>query len=142
MSRIKRLIHPDTQALNWKAAIPVFGLVGVCLAGCANAPAAGPAAVMTASQDRPKAIVDFQSCKKPVWPELALKNEVTGTVTLQFVVGPDGKPISSKVVKTSGDASLDEAARSGISLCRFKPALVKGEPVESLTMMQYMWTLE
>ena len=144
MSRIKRLIHPDTQALNWKAAIPVFGLAAACLAGFATyTPAAAPtpAAVATASQDHPKARVDFQSCKKPVWPELALKNGVTGTVRLGFVISPDGKVIDSRIVNTSGDASLDEAARSGIALCHFKPAIVNGVAVESNMSMQYIWTL-
>ncbi|HZV64736.1 MAG TPA: M56 family metallopeptidase [Telluria sp.] len=143
MSRIKRLIHPDTQALNWKAAIPVFGLAAACLAGCAHTPAAAPAPAdaVTASQDRPKASADFQSCEKPRWPKQALRNGVTGTVTLGFLVGPDGKVIDSRVANTSGDASLDEAARSGIALCHFKPAIVGGVAVESDMTMKYTWTL-
>jgi bla regulator protein BlaR1 len=64
LSRVKRLVRPDTQALNWKAAIPVLGLAAACLTvyahasvqsqpalsapvaapGAALAPAAAPAA--------------------------------------------------------------------------------------------------
>ena len=142
MSRIKRLIQPDTQALNWKAAIPVLGLAAACFAAVANAQAGGRGNDEPQVQERPKAIADFSSCKKPVWPELALKNGVTGTVTLEFLIDAEGKPVDSRVARSSGDASLDEAARSGISLCHFKPALFKGKPMESRMMMQYVWTLE
>jgi D-alanyl-D-alanine endopeptidase (penicillin-binding protein 7) len=34
--RIKRLVRPDTQALSWKAAVPVFGLAVVCLSACSD----------------------------------------------------------------------------------------------------------
>ncbi len=48
--RIRRLVRPDTQALSWKAALPVLGLALACLAACsdmrsnvASEPAAAPA---------------------------------------------------------------------------------------------------
>ena len=141
MSRIKRLIQPDTQALNWKAAIPVLALAVACIATVANAQTSAEPKMAAKSQGRLPAVVDFKDCKKPVWPAEALKNEITGTVTLEFLISAEGKPIESRVAKSSGDASLDEAARTGIMLCHFKPGLVEGKPVESRMMMQYVWTL-
>lgn len=136
MTRIKRLIRPDTQALNWKAAIPVLGLAVACLSLYANA---APDAVKA---EKTRAVADFKSCAKPVWPAESLKNEKQGTVTLSFLVGVDGKVKDSAIKKSSGFVPLDEAARSGIAKCSFKPATVAGQPVEDWMMMQYTWTLK
>ncbi|MES2325086.1 MAG: M56 family metallopeptidase [Pseudomonadota bacterium] len=37
MSRIKRLVRPDTEPLNWKMALPILGLAAACGAFYANA---------------------------------------------------------------------------------------------------------
>ncbi|MDB5754480.1 MAG: peptidase, partial [Massilia sp.] len=89
MSRIKRLIRPDAQALNWKAAIPVLGLAAACVAGCAQTTVAVPAQ----ASDEPiiPAVVQFNSCKKPHYPAESLKNQNTGTVTLAYLVDPQGR---------------------------------------------------
>jgi D-alanyl-D-alanine endopeptidase (penicillin-binding protein 7) len=137
MSRIKRLVRPDAQALNWKAAIPVIGLAAACVAGCAHTPAKVQAAPL-----RTTAVADFSSCLKPVWPKQSLRDENTGTVTLAFLINKDGTVADSKLLKSSGYAPLDMAAREGISRCRFKPATLDGQPVLSWTPMQYVWTLK
>ncbi len=58
MSRIKRLVRPDTEPLNWKMALPILGLAAACGAFYANAqtvqagtpaPAAPPLAGSTVS---------------------------------------------------------------------------------------------
>ena len=136
MTRIKRLIRPDTQALNWKAAIPVLGLAAACLSVYANAaPDANPAA-------KTHAVVDFKSCVKPQYPAESVKAGNQGTVTLKFLVGVDGKAKDSSIVTSSGFAPMDEAARTAIAKCSFKPATVAGQPVEDWAMMKYVWTLK
>jgi bla regulator protein BlaR1 len=137
MSRIKRLMRPDAQALNWKAAIPVLGLAAACIAGCAQVPASekAPEPVIPA-------VVNFASCPKPVWPKPSLRYEEQGTVTLAFKIGTDGQVEDSKLRKSSGFPLLDEAAREGIALCQFKPATQGGKPIESWLQMQYVWTLK
>ncbi|MBZ2209424.1 M56 family metallopeptidase [Massilia sp. R798] len=136
MTRIKRLIRPDTQALNWKAAIPVLGLAAACLSVYANAaPDANKAA-------KTHAVVDFKSCVKPQYPAESLKAGNQGTVTLKFLVGVDGKAKDSAIVTSSGFAPMDEAARTAIAKCSFKPASVAGQPVEDWAMMKYVWTLK
>jgi bla regulator protein BlaR1 len=136
MQRITRLMRPDTQALNWKAALPVLGLAAAFLAGCANTPPAPKPVVRTA------AVADFNTCAKPVWPRESLRNENQGTVTLKFLIGADGHVKDSMVTKSSGYAPLDRAASEGISLCKFKPGTEDGKPVESWMFMQYVWTLK
>lgn len=140
MSRIKRLLRPDTQALNWKAAIPVLGLAAACVTVLAHAN--HPARDVTTAALRTRAIADFSTCKKPEWPRRALRNGITGTVTLSFLIDPDGQVADSMVRKSSGDVSLDEAARRGISRCHFKPATEGGQPVREWMQMQYVWTLQ
>ncbi|UQV47875.1 energy transducer TonB [Janthinobacterium lividum] len=60
---------------------------------------------------------------------------------LVFDVNENGKAILSSVVKSSGHPALDEAARSGIAKCTFKPALAGGKPVSASVKVQYVWSL-
>lgn len=142
MERIKHLMkaaHPERtarQALNWKAAVPMLGLAVACLSIYAEATATD----QHAAKDS-RAVANFGSCSKPVWPQAALAEQRTGTVTLKFLIDADGKVKDSGVVKSSGHADLDEAARVGIEKCTFKPGIKDGKPVEAWTMMQYVWTL-
>ena len=125
------------KRINGKAAIAVLGLTAACLPLQAGAAAADQTAGKKAL-----AIVDFNSCAKPVYPEASIKAEETGTVELSFLVDASGKVSASKVLKTSGHAALDEAARVGIEKCTFKPATLAGKPVKSWLKMQYVWTLK
>lgn len=100
------------------------------------APAGNPNPVRVA------AVADFNTCAKPEWPKASLRNEETGTVTLSFLIGVDGRVADSKIVKSSGFRDLDKAAVSGISRCRFKPGMTDGKPEQAWMQMQYVWTLE
>jgi D-alanyl-D-alanine endopeptidase (penicillin-binding protein 7) len=139
MLRIKRLIRPDTQALNWKAAIPVLGLAAACIAGCAQTPAAAPAT--TSAEPIERAVVQFASCKKPHYPAESHKAGNTGTVTLGFLVDAQGRALDSRVETSSGYVDLDTEARDAIARCQFKPATQGGKPVQSWMKMKYVWTL-
>lgn len=147
MSRITRLLRPDTHAMNWKAALPAIGLAVACLAGCAQTAVAGAPGTGTAGTASVKkvvrtgAVARFDSCAKPEYPQDALARKAIGTVTLGFLVGLDGSVRDSNVKKSSGDASLDEAARVAIAKCRFTPATADGEPVEEWSHVQYVWSL-
>lgn len=140
MQRIKRLVRPtpDLQALNWKAAIPVLGLSATLLVGCAQTPMADSAADAVTTPP----LAQFNSCAKPMYPAEALAKRLQGTVTLQFKVEADGSVQDSKVMKSSGDASLDEAARVAIAKCTFTPATVNGKPKAAWAPVQYVWSVE
>ena len=140
MQRIKRLVRPtpDMQALNWKAAIPVLGLSATLLVGCAQTPVADNAADAVTTPP----LAQFNSCAKPMYPAEALAKRLQGTVTLQFKVETDGSVQDSKVMKSSGDASLDEAARVAIAKCTFTPATVNGKPKAAWAPVQYVWSVE
>lgn len=91
---------------------------------------------------RVAAVVDSKACEKPEYPRKSLRNEEQGTVTLEFLIGLDGRVVDSKVDKSSGFKDLDKAAIAGLSLCKFTPGTVDGKPVQSWTKMQYVWKLE
>ncbi|MGK5081354.1 TonB family protein [Janthinobacterium sp. HLX7-2] len=137
MSRIKRLLRPAPQTLNWKAAVPLLALAGACLGIYGQAVAADSAPVLERN-----AIIDFGVCSKPHYPSASLQAKETGTVILSYDVDATGKVQGSSVIKSSGHPALDEAARSGMAKCTFKPALAAGKPVSASVRLQYVWSLD
>lgn len=140
VSRVRRLVRPETQALNWKAAIPVFGLVAACLSMLAHATSLH--ALETATVDVRPPIANFNSCEKPHYPAQDLAALHEGAVTLGFEVDTGGRVVASRITKSSGYASLDTAALDAIRLCSFKPGTRNGQAVQARTHVQYVWTLE
>lgn len=100
------------------------------------------ASCASASAVQQKAVLDFSTCAKPAWPAADLQAKHTGTVTLGFNVTEAGSVADSRIVKSSGHAGLDEAARTGIAKCRFKPATQNGKAIAADVKVQYVWTLE
>jgi protein TonB len=64
-----------------------------------------------------------------------------GKVKLGFLVDENGRVKESKVMASSGFATLDEAARSALAQCSFQPALKNGKAVQQWAKVQYVWTL-
>lgn len=87
-------------------------------------------------------VIDSKSCDPPKYPKAALMNEETGTVSMGFLVGVDGKVVDSKVEKSSGSKSLDKAALSALSLCKFKPGTKDGKPDQLWAKVDFVWKLE
>ncbi len=87
-------------------------------------------------------VMDSKSCDPPKYPKAALMNEETGTVTMGFLVGADGKVVDSKVEKSSGSKSLDKAALSALSQCKFKPGTRDGKPEQLWAKVDFVWKLE
>ncbi|MFJ1468391.1 TonB family protein [Massilia orientalis] len=140
-ARIRRLVRPDPQALDWRAAIPVLALVLACAASAhALSTRDSPIASATAGLTRP-AVADFSSCKKPQYPQADIAAGHEGTVTVSFRVDASGFVTDSTILRSSGYASMDEAARDALYRCRFAPALRDGKPVSSWQPVQYVWTL-
>lgn len=137
VSRIRRLLRPDMQALNWKAAVAMCAMAVVFCAAALHVPAQAKA-----HHVRTRAVADFKTCAKPVWPKQSLRDENTGAVTISFLIDAEGRVADSKILKSSGFRPLDRAAREGIALCRFKPATEDGIPVQAWMKMQYVWTLK
>jgi TonB family protein len=59
---------------------------------------------------------------KPVYPDWATREAVEGTVTLYFVVRPDGSVRENVLIqKTAGFEDFDENARTALRAWRFEP---------------------
>jgi protein TonB len=65
----------------------------------------------------------------PVYPSQARNSGIQGTVTLQALIGKDGKVQSVKIVK--GPAMLTQAAVDAVKQWQYKPFLLNGEPAEA-----------
>ncbi|MES2069636.1 MAG: energy transducer TonB [Pseudomonadota bacterium] len=87
-------------------------------------------------------VLDSKSCDAPKYPKAALMNEETGTVSMGFLVGTDGKVVESKVEKSSGSKSLDKAALGAFSQCKFKPGSKDGKPDQLWSKVDFVWKLE
>ncbi|AZP12032.1 energy transducer TonB [Undibacterium parvum] len=87
-------------------------------------------------------VMDSKSCDPPKYPKAALMNEETGTVGMGFLVGTDGKVVESKVEKSSGSKSLDKAALSALSQCKFKPGSKDGKAEQLWSKVDFVWKLE
>jgi uncharacterized protein len=118
--------------LNPRLFLHWFGAAALALSGAHAAAAA----------DDTPAKVSVGTCAKPEWPKEALRNEQTGKVTLAFKIGADGAVLESVVKESSGFPLLDEAARTGLIRCQFKPATVNGRAEASWPKVQYVWALE
>ncbi|WP_305823590.1 energy transducer TonB [Massilia brevitalea] len=105
------------------------------------APPAAPPGPAPAPVSTP-AVADFSTCAKPEYPKSAARNEEEGTTTLSFLIGVDGRAMDSKVTKSSGSRDLDRAAQAAIGKCRFKPAVVNGQPQQAWAPVQYVWSLD
>ncbi len=87
-------------------------------------------------------VIDRSSCEPPKYPKAALINEESGTVSMGFLVGADGKVSETKVEKSSGSRSLDKAATTALALCKFKPGTKDGKPDAVWVKIDFTWKLE
>jgi len=74
----------------------------------------------------PNKIKDVQ----PVYPALAQAAHVTGVVMIEATIGPDGKVVDAKVVRSI--PMLDQAALDAVPQWEYMPTLLNGVPVPVL----------
>jgi len=68
----------------------------------------------------------------PAYPRDALRVGAQGTVTLRVLVDVDGSPLDVRVERSSGNRSLDNAARTQVlRQWKFQPAIDNGRPVQA-----------
>lgn len=108
-------------------------------------PLQAPAPVHSAAANGPAhvpPVIDAKrNCREPDYPPASLRMGESGTVTLAFMIGTDGKVVESKVQTTSGFARLDEAARNALSRCKFTPGSFNGVPEQAWASMKYTWQI-
>jgi TonB family protein len=68
---------------------------------------------------------DWLKSPQPKYPSSALKNYTEGFVRLRIVIGKDGSVLESKIIKGSGDPTLDRAAQEAVLKWKMKPTAIK-----------------
>jgi len=103
-------------------------LVALPVQAIAEAPAQGP-----------------QSAKAPnclkSYPAAAMKAGIEGTTMLAFTVTEQGTVSDVKVVQSSGNADLDDAAATCAGRWHYKPATRDGKPVAVSWQATVQWKL-
>ena len=67
----------------------------------------------------------WASAPKPKFPTAALTRGSEGYVVVRAYIGPDGSVVRATVSKSSGDSSLDDAARAAVLRWKMNQAAVK-----------------
>ena len=78
----------------------------------------------------------------PAYPRDALIAGIEGTVTLRVLVGEDGRPLEVSIETSSGNRSLDNAARQQVlRRWKFQPASDNGRPVQAIGLVPVSFSL-
>ncbi|MDX9857058.1 MAG: energy transducer TonB [candidate division Zixibacteria bacterium] len=86
-------------------------------------------------------IPDMIYQEKPEYPRLAKQAGIEGRVWVKVLVDKNGNARDALVAKSSGTASLDEAAVAAAKKCRFKPGIQNGQPVACWVTFDYDFKL-
>jgi TonB family protein len=89
----------------------------------------------------PPRVAMFSTCALPAYPRDDLQARHMGTMDFEVLLNPGGNVLDSRVVKSSGYASLDEAVRAAFVKCRFNAVGDTG-PVEQWQRIRYIWTID
>lgn len=79
--------------------------------------------------------------QRPVYPFDAQQEGVEGTVVIQAIISKTGDTLNAKVVNTSIDSRLAQAALDAVNQWKYQPTLLNGEPVEVLTTIEVHFEL-
>ena len=86
--------------------------------------------------------LEYASAPPPAYPRDALRTRAEGTVLLQVLVDSDGRPLDVQVQSSSGNRSLDEAARKHVlKRWMFRPAMRDGVAVQAIGVVPIDFTL-
>jgi protein TonB len=80
--------------------------------------------------------------REPIYPLEAVRRAEQGAVMLLIHVSPEGLASGVDVLKSSGHASLDRAARDAVAAWHFLPAVKDGQPIPFDMSMRVTFQLE
>lgn len=107
------------------------------------ADATGPTESIASASTAPAPMqLEYRLAPAPNYPKRALQQRLTGTVTLQVLVGIDGRPLEVTVARSSGHRELDEAARAQVlKRWSFQPATKNGQAVQAIGLVPVQFAL-
>ena len=79
----------------------------------------------------------------PVYPPEAVRNEDTGTTSIESCLTAEGQLVDTRVEKSSGSKLLDEATLTWAKTAKYQPAEFNGEPLAICGYhIDYKWQVE
>ncbi len=88
------------------------------------------AMVFVPYDEEPKPIGGFEAIHRNlVYPEIARKAGIEGTVIVYARINKEGNVIGTKIIKPLGNSGCNEAAVKAIKAVKWKPAMQRDKPV-------------
>jgi TonB family protein len=137
-----------TLARRWGADANAIAAIQQVAATRNRAPARAAAAQNSASAKSGSADADPASKLKrirtvgPEYPERALTQKITGSVTVEFIVDKKGETQDVHVVSAEPAGTFDRSAIAAVRRWRYEPPTVNGVPTEVTTRTTVKFTLE
>lgn len=82
-----------------------------------------------------------KSVPVPVYPEAVRTAGIEGSAVIEALLDLDGTVMDARVLKSSGNQQLDEAAIEAAKLAKFTPAMQRDKPVRVWISIPYRFTL-
>ncbi len=101
-----------------------------------------PTAVPRKAVVRVEPAIDWDSCRRPVYPEISVNRREQGVVGIDVDVDAAGKVLRSRVAQSSGHSRLDSVTQRAVERCRFSPATVDGVAQAATAMVRFTWRLQ
>ncbi len=112
-------------------------MVDVVAPGQARPQQRAPQGIRVGGEVRPVRMIHHV---KPAYPDAARNQGREGNVTLKAVIGVDGSIVNVAVLP-GADADLATAAEQAVRQWRYKPTLLNGQPVETVTTVEVNFRL-
>ena len=120
-----------TQARRWGADPKDIAAVQQASASRKNPAKPAPSSANAATQ-----VADLQARLKrtrtvePEYPERALSQKISGSVTVEFIVNTDGEPTEVRVISAEPAGTFDRAAMAAVKRWRYQPLIIDNKPQE------------
>jgi TonB family protein len=103
---------------------------------------AGSAQSVLAEQNVIPHVVIPADCVPPDWPDSSVRFDEPPDIDLELLIDVAGAVLKTKLVKSSGSKTFDDAARVALARCIYPPLSRAGKPVRGWVSVHYRWTLE
>lgn len=120
---------------------PAVAATATAAAGSATSAREGSERSAAPSQQADRAVRVLQM-PDPDYPPLSRERGEQGVVMLQLAVDASGRLGEVNVLRSSGFARLDKAARAAVQRWRFQPAIENGQPVAAQLTLPVRFALD
>ncbi len=134
-----RAPHHLAQQARADAQTPPIHADEAAVSQSANPEPAAPSTALVAELSNP---VSYRNNPSPIYPMVARRQGLAGTVRLAVVVDTTGMPLQIAIRDSSGYSVLDEAARDTVQRWRFEPARRAGQALVATVEVPVRFQLE